>query len=937
MSPQRWAQVKEIFYSVVERDEKERSEFLAGACGPDGDLRREVETLLREAEQGALESPLWQPELTGRTITHYRILKKLGQGGMGVVYQAEDIKLGRTVALKFLAPHVSLSGEHRIRLVHEAKALAAIDHPNICTVHEIDEADGQVFLAMAFVDGPTLKEKIAEGPLELDEALRIAEEAARGLQAAHRTGVIHRDIKSANIMLSAEARVVITDFGLAHLEGQPGISQAVTLLGTPSYMSPEQLRGARADQQSDLWSLGVVLYEMVGGRLPFQADGLMALALAVHDSEPPPLAALRSGVPVELERLVARLLAKKPEERYQQARELVLDLAEVREGLASGGGRAGKTSHSDSLMPEPVGRRLRRLARGLWRYAAVAVAAAVTIGALLTLRSHREVQAPPPRLAPLTSTAGLERTPAISPDGRHVAFGWNGESENNFDIYVQLVEGGAPLRLTTHPGAESSPVWSPDGRMIAFYRGGSDRGTFLIPATGGSEKKLLDNAIPDCFTTDGRGLVVEYQGALHVVDLASGARRQITSATKNGTDGHGALSPDGRWLAFARGNRSGGWLDVFRIPFPPKQSDEREPVRLTHDLATIEGLAWTADSKEVVFSSARHGMQALWRVHAFSSAAPRRLEAAGEDAVWPSISRTGNRLVYLHDYQDLDIWRLPVPRRGSRTLWEELNLKGATPLIASTRIDRMAEYSPDGTRIAFSSDRSGASEIWVCDAEGRNARMVTTFRGPPAWWPRWSPDGKQLTFFGRSEGHASVYIVPAEGGTPRPLVAGVWPSWSRNGRWVYYYSDQSGRDEIWKSLADGAGEPVQVTVNGGYAGRESPDGKFLYYLKPGAELWRLPTAGGAEARVLEGSGLYSIVPASPAMNWLPLDQGVLLADPAQRVVRFFPDSTKGQATSPEIPGIASRGGLSLSPDGQWLLVTRFSRANVDAMLVDNFR
>ena len=763
MTPERWAQVKQIFHSTIERDEKERPEFLARACGPDEDLRREVEALLGEAERGMLESPVRRPDLTGQTITHYRIIEKLGQGGMGVVYKAQDLKLGRIVALKFLAPHVSVSDEHRTKLVHEAKALAAIAHPNICTVYEIDEAQEQVFLAMEFVDGPSLKEKIAEGPLELDEALRIAAEAARGLQAAHRTGVIHRDIKSANIMLNADGRVVITDFGLAHLEGQPGISQAVTLLGTPSYMSPEQLRGDRADRQSDLWSLGVVLYEMVSGRLPFQAGGLMALALAIYNSEPPSLAALRSGVPAELERMVARMLAKNPEERYQQTGELLLDMVKVRERLAAGVARTGSEPQSGSLKPEAAGRRVGSyLARARWRYAAAVVSmVAVTIVAVLTLRWRRQVQAPEPRLVPLTSTLGLERTPSISPDGRLVAFGWNGGSEDNFDIYVQLVDGGTPLRLTTHPGAESSPVWSPDGRLIAFYRGGSEAGAYLVPAVGGLERKLADNAIPDCFTADGRGLVVEHQRALHLVDLSSGSRRQITSPPLNGSDAFGALSPDGRWLAFARGNRSAGMQDVFLLPFAPDRSRAQQPVPLTLDAAAIEGLAWTSDGKEIVFSSARQGMQALWWVPAFRAAAPQRLKAAGEDAVWPSISRAGNRLVYLHDYQDRDIWRLPVPRRGSRAQWEELSLNGATPLVASTRIDRMAEYSPDGARIAFSSDRSCASEIWVCDSEGRGARMMTSFRGPPAWWPRWSPDGEQLAFFGRSEGWQSAYIVPA--------------------------------------------------------------------------------------------------------------------------------------------------------------------------------
>ncbi len=324
MTPERWAQVKEIFQAALEREETERPGFVAGACGADEDLRQEVESLLREhSAPGLIESPVRPPDSSGRTITHYRILQKLGQGGMGVVYQAEDLKLGRTVALKFLAPHVSLSPEHRARFVREAKALAAIDHPNICTVHEIDEAHGQVFFAMSFVDGPTLKERITAGPLELDEALRIMADAARGLQAAHRTGVIHRDIKSGNIMLDAEGRVVITDFGLALREDQPGMTQDGMLLGTPAYVSPEQLRGEKLDRRSDIWSLGVVLYQAVSGKLPFRADQNLASILT---EDPAPLTTVRSGVPPELDRIVRKALAKAPAERYQTAGELAADL-----------------------------------------------------------------------------------------------------------------------------------------------------------------------------------------------------------------------------------------------------------------------------------------------------------------------------------------------------------------------------------------------------------------------------------------------------------------------------------------------------------------------------------------------------------------------------------------------------------------------------------
>jgi serine/threonine-protein kinase len=242
---------------------------------------------------------------------------------MGVVYKAEDLKLGRAVALKFLAPDVSLSQEHRARFAQEARVLAAIDHPNICPVYEIDEAQGRLFLAMAFVGGLTLKETIGEGPLALDEAVRITAEAARGIQAAHRAGVIHRDIKSANIMLDSEGRVVVTDFGLARLEDHPGMTQDGMLLGTPDYMSPEQFRGMKPDRRSDIWSLGVVLYEAVSGKLPFRAGENPA---SVMTEDPEPLTTACPGAPRELDRIVRKALAKAPADRYQSAGALASDL-----------------------------------------------------------------------------------------------------------------------------------------------------------------------------------------------------------------------------------------------------------------------------------------------------------------------------------------------------------------------------------------------------------------------------------------------------------------------------------------------------------------------------------------------------------------------------------------------------------------------------------
>jgi len=263
--------------------------------------------------------------MIGQTISHYRITGQLGSGGMGVVYKAEDTNLDRTVALKFLAAHLLESDEHKQRFMREAKAAASLDHPNICTVHEVGEADGRVFLAMSYIDGPEVRAKIKERPLKLDQALDIAIQAAEGLRAAHQKGIVHRDIKSSNLMLTSAGQVKIMDFGLAQLTGGTRITKTETLLGTPAYMSPEQAQRLETDRRTDIWSLAVVLYEMVTGRLPFEGEREPAVVHSIIHEPHEPITALRAGVPLELDRLVGKGLAKNPAQRYQHVDDMLVE------------------------------------------------------------------------------------------------------------------------------------------------------------------------------------------------------------------------------------------------------------------------------------------------------------------------------------------------------------------------------------------------------------------------------------------------------------------------------------------------------------------------------------------------------------------------------------------------------------------------------------
>ena len=274
--------------------------------------------------------------MTGRNISHYKILEKIGEGGMGVVYKAEDTKLDRTVALKFLAAHLLADAESRKRFEREAKTAAALNHPNICTIHEIGEAEGRTFLAMEFIEGESLQARIESGPLPLNEALDLARQTADGLEAAHETGVVHRDIKPGNLLITPKGQLKILDFGLALLTEGSKLTQLDTTLGTIAYMSPEQTMAAGTDSRTDIWALGVVLYEMVSGRLPFRGDYDRAVMYSITSEEPEPLTGLRTGVPMELEWLINKCLAKQPDGRYQNAADLIVDLTALSKKMESG-------------------------------------------------------------------------------------------------------------------------------------------------------------------------------------------------------------------------------------------------------------------------------------------------------------------------------------------------------------------------------------------------------------------------------------------------------------------------------------------------------------------------------------------------------------------------------------------------------------------------
>lgn len=424
-----------------------------------------------------------------KQIGHYKILDKLGEGGMGVVYKAQDTKLKRIVALKFLPLDRLGTGEEKDRFIREAQAAAALNHPNIATIYSIDEEEGHLYISMEYIEGESLKEKTADAPLKLKKALDIAAQTALGLQAAHEQGVVHRDIKSSNIMVTPKGQVKIMDFGLAKFSGSSLLTKAGTTLGTIAYMSPEQAQGEQVDLRTDIWAFGVVLYEIVTGQMPFKGDYDQALVYSILNEEPEPLSALRSRVPLELERIVEKCLAKDVAARYQNASELPVDLKAI--DISSGGSTSritaarGMSTMSTMSTAEP--KKPSRFKRALkWTFAALFLLAA---GFSVWRFWISPLQAPVRRLVINTDENLIfwqNSAVTISPDGKNIVYvsQQNGEPK----LFLRSLE---KFESTPIQGTENgnSPFFSPDGQWIGFYADGKLKKASIF---GGVPTKLLE-------------------------------------------------------------------------------------------------------------------------------------------------------------------------------------------------------------------------------------------------------------------------------------------------------------------------------------------------------------------------------------------------------------------------------------------------------------
>jgi Tol biopolymer transport system component len=534
-----------------------------------------------------------------------------------------------------------------------------------------------------------------------------------------------------------------------------------------------------------------------------------------------------------------------------------------------------------------------------------------------------------------------------------VAFGWNGEKQDNSDIYVKMIgTSGPPLRLTTDPAPDHDPAWSPDGRFMAFLRllpSGKDA-LLLIPAIGGLERKITEvsGGVRPTWSPDGNWLAISDKDpesarfALYLVSVDSGEKRRLTSPPKQFFgDSDPAFSADGRSVAFRRSvdANSPELNDLYILALSDGWKPAGEPTQVTFGNKGVQNPAWTADGREIVYASGGLISRGLWRVPAFahtaSRAEPQRLPSVGNDASQPAISPSKHRLVYVNSFSHNSIWRVAVPGLEGK---KQRPRNQPSLLISSTRNDNSPQISPDGKKIAFESSRSGNTEVWVCDADGSNAVQMTSFDGPAVTTPRWSPDSKRIAFDSNAAGEYDVYVVDADGGKPKRMTTDPAndgnPSWSPDGQWIYFDSARAGEQQVWKMPANG-GEAVQVTKDGGYAPRVSPDGKFLYYTKTlsSTSLWKVPTEGGEASKVIENLSSYeNVAIVRSGVYFAPSDDAIGTSS-SIKFLRFG-TNTISDVTSFEKSFVY---GVSVSPDGGWMLYSPVQQFRSELMLVENFR
>jgi len=831
-----------------------------------------------------------------KKLLHYEILRLIGKGGMGDVYAAEDTKLGRNVALKILPSEMAADPERRARFEREAKAVAALNHPNIVTIHSVEEADGVHFITMELVEGKTLSELIPKGGCPLSSLLDRAVTMTDAISAAHRRGITHRDLKPDNIMVTDDGRVKVLDFGLAKLKGEGTDDAAATrlaadaqtaegkILGTVAYMSPEQAEGKPVDPRSDVFSLGIILYEMATGRRPFKGDTPISTLSSILKDTPASVTEFNATLPRHLGRIVKRCLTKDPNRRYQTAVDLRNDLEGLREEIDS-----GEILLEGTVVGAGVGRfRGRRLA------VAVAVLAVAVIGIgyglYRVLGRAAEGSGAPATFQQMEMTRlsgkGGFASPAISPDGKYLAY--IQEDEGGTGLWLLQISTASRVQIVPPSDASvQTPTFSPDGDLVYYVSSTSDSDLstlYRVPVLGGPSRRVLDDVDGRVsFSPDGSQFVFgrsvgRQTDKLLVADVDGGNEREIASRTfPEEYHRDAAWSPDGRVIAVAALTESDGyeyslvevpsegeaertissrtwghienpaWLpdgsglvvsesfQLWEQPYP-----EGPARRITNDLNNYYGVSLTADGTSLV-TSLTETDRALWVTSVRKAGEPERLTSGSSKVHYRGVScAPDGRIVYGATVGSASGLWITGKDEGKAT---QLTSSGARPSV-----------SVDGRYVVFRSSDSTGNHIWRIDLDGRNPVQLTFGDGEDL--PRCHPDGQSVLYLGETSGGYTLYKVPIEGGEPvllsdRTLVES-YPAISPDGMKVAVrFYDESTDKTLTEILQIEGGESKGTLELGDsryqVALRWSPEGDALdcvVYEGEGANIWSQPLDGG---------------------------------------------------------------------------------------------
>jgi serine/threonine protein kinase len=902
MKPRDWHRVEELYHAALARAAGERETYLVAECGNDQDLRREVLSLLAHA--GEAEKLMEEPAvaagtekralLAGACLGPYEILGLVGAGGMGEVYRAHDTRLGRDVAIKVLPEAAAHDQDALSRFGREARAVAALNHPHIATLFDIGEHDGTHYLVMELLEGETLAARVARGMLEEKDARRIGAEIAEALAAAHRQGVVHRDVKPANVVLTPTGAKLL-DFGLARLQrpnaSGPDQSQAATatrgdtregvILGTVAYMSPEQARGKPVDERTDVWAFGCVLYEMLTGRRAFAGETTSDTIAAILGREPD-WRALPATTPPGVRRLLHRCLEKDPDRRLHDVGDARVDLEDLRDD-------------------RPASRRLVYLASGLLALSLVMVAGGL---ALFYLTRPSVPATSAAEYTQITNFNDSATSPALSPDGRMVAFKRGGDFFLTVgQIYVKLLPNGESVRLTNDPSVKYGPAFAPDGSRIAYTKVTLADGTWdtwTVPLMGGPPTALLPNASGLTWIDTGRVLFSEIKTGLHMgivtATEARGQSREIYFPSRElGMAHFSYLSPDHQWLLVVEMGSTYAFDERCRLlPF-----DGSSAGRQVGPAGICLAAAWAPDGKWMYFGADVGGSKHLWREKfpdgpleqitfgptqeegvalapdggSLITAVGRRQSAiwihdvAGERAITsegyashPRLSGDGTRVLYLDSGTS--------PAAGAAFTGELRSVD-----LASGKIDSVLpgipvsnfDVSRDERDIVFTTkERGRESQVWLAPLDRRSAPRQIMRTGDQA---SFGANG-ELIFWALDEHGNFLYRINRDGSgreritsTPVALMGSVSP----DGEWVTAVVPVAGEE---KALAEAVVVPMEtvaVAVHGGAVtkicgsncgGIWSADGKFLY-VTFAENTFAIPVPAGQSVPNLPASGIAS--------------------------------------------------------------------------------